>query len=149
MDSSSSSSSSSTTSTSSSTSPPSTPLCSSSSSDLHTYVNVTPPFLFDETEFTSSAVVTSPSPPSTCTFPSSPMSLPWPLTQAPPLHGSTKNPFVVFHRHETWKEVGTLLQLSVPCILSYFLSFANRLVVTLFVGHLGANQLAAATLAVM
>ncbi|KAI9148598.1 ethionine resistance protein [Blastocladiella emersonii ATCC 22665] len=41
------------------------------------------------------------------------------------------------------------IRLSLPCILSYVLSFANRFVVTLVVGHLGAKELAASTLAVM
>ncbi|KAI9221532.1 mate-domain-containing protein [Blastocladiella britannica] len=47
------------------------------------------------------------------------------------------------------KEAKRTLRLSLPSITSYVLSFANRLVVTFMVGHLGANELAASTLAVM
>ncbi|KAL7748855.1 ethionine resistance protein [Sorochytrium milnesiophthora] len=45
-------------------------------------------------------------------------------------------------------ELLRLLRLAVPCISSYVLGYANKLLVTLAVGHLGAKELAAATLAI-
>ncbi|ORZ30266.1 mate-domain-containing protein [Catenaria anguillulae PL171] len=46
-------------------------------------------------------------------------------------------------------ELRHTLRLSLPCVASYVLSYSNRMVVTFIVGHLGANELAASTLAVM
>ncbi|KAI9187866.1 ethionine resistance protein [Blastocladiella emersonii ATCC 22665] len=49
----------------------------------------------------------------------------------------------------TVNEMKTMMRLAVPSIGGSMLSFANRMVVTVVVGHLGAAELASSTLAVM
>jgi MATE family multidrug resistance protein len=56
-------------------------------------------------------------------------------------------------RLSPWKlgldEAKIQVSLALPCMFSSMLNMANRMLITLMVGHLGANQLAASTLAYM
>ncbi|KAI9152531.1 ethionine resistance protein [Blastocladiella emersonii ATCC 22665] len=60
-----------------------------------------------------------------------------------------KHDVVVPSLPEAITEAKIMARLAVPCITGSVLSFANRMVPTLLVGHLGATELAAASLAVM
>ncbi|KAI9179071.1 ethionine resistance protein [Blastocladiella emersonii ATCC 22665] len=62
-----------------------------------------------------------------------------------PSHGRIPLPTA----QEAWTEAKTLVTTSIPCIAGSSLSFANNVLPTLMIGHLGATELAAATLAVM